>query len=145
MHDSCVVLLGLAVMDVDGEGVPGMAPELFVVGAAPLLRADEQVFEAMIQGWSDQQLSRGLRTDTINGRVLLLRRFQWFTAEGPWSWRPVDLDEFTAELRGERKALPTIRASQGSLRRFLDYMIDPIRVVGGLRGVVRDVSGADLL
>jgi len=33
MHDSCVVLLGLAVMDVDGQRVPGMAPALFVVGA----------------------------------------------------------------------------------------------------------------
>jgi hypothetical protein len=33
--------------------VPGMAPELFVVGEQ-LLRADEQVFEAMVQGrsWS---------------------------------------------------------------------------------------------
>ena len=60
-----------------------MAPALFVVGAAPLLRADEQVFEAMIQGWSDQQLSRGLRADTINGRVLMLRGFQRFTAGGP--------------------------------------------------------------
>lgn len=102
-----------------------MAPALFVVGAAPLLRADEQVFEAMIQGWSDQQLSRGLRTDTINGRVLMLRRFQRFTAEWPWSWRPVDLEEFTAELRGEQKSLPTVRAYQGSLRQFLDFVADP--------------------
>ena len=61
MPDSCVVLLGLAVMDVDGQGVPGMAAALFVVGAAPLLRADDQVFEAMIEGWADQQLSRGLK------------------------------------------------------------------------------------
>jgi len=43
----------LAVVDVDGQSVPGMAPAVFVVGA-PLLRTDEQVFEAMIQGWSDQ-------------------------------------------------------------------------------------------
>ena len=102
-----------------------MAPALVVVGAAPLLRADEQVFEAMIQGWSDQQLSRGLRADTINGRVLMLRRFQRYTNDWPWSWRPVDLDEFTAELRGEQKSLPTIRAYQGSLRQFLDFVADP--------------------
>ena len=118
-------LLGLAVMDVNGQGVPGMAPALFGVGAAPLLRADEQEFEAMIQGWTDQQLSRGLRTDTINGRVLMLRRFQRFTVEWPWSWRPVDLDEFTAERRGEQKSLPTIRAYQGSLRQFLNFVSDP--------------------
>lgn len=68
----------------------------------------------MIQGWSNQRLSRGLPTDTIYGRVLMLRRFQRFTAEWPWTWRPVDLDESTAELRGEQKSLPTIRAYQGS-------------------------------
>ena len=124
MHDSCVVRIGLAVMDVDGQGVPGSAPALFVVGGAPLLRADEQVFEAMIQGWTDQQLSRGLRADAINGRLLMLRRFQRFTAEWPWTWRPVDLDEFTADLRSEKKALPTVRAYQGSLRQFLDFVSD---------------------
>jgi integrase/recombinase XerC len=102
-----------------------MAPPLFVVGDAPLLRADEQVFEAMVQGWSDQQLSRGLRPDTVSGRTLMIQRFQRFSADWPWAWRPVDLDEFTAELRGERKALPTIRAYQGSLRQFLDYVSDP--------------------
>lgn len=95
-----------------------MAPALFVVGAAPLLRADEQVFEAMIRGWSDQQLSWGLRADTIDGRVLMLRRFQRYTNDWPWGWRPVDLDEFTAELRGEQKSLPTIRIYQCSPRQF---------------------------
>src|SRR6476660_7452018 len=125
MHDSCIVLIHGVAVSVDGRMVPGMAPALFVVGAAPLLRADDQVFEAMIQGWSDQQLSRGLRTDTINGRVLMLRRFQRFTADWPWNWRPVDVDEFTAELRGEQRSLPTVRAYQGSLRQFLDFVSDP--------------------
>ena len=46
-------------------------------------------------------------------------------ADWPWNWRPVDLDEFTAELRGEQKSLPTVRAYQGSLRQFLDLVSDP--------------------
>ena len=57
---------------------PGSAPPLFLAGDAPLLRADEQVFEAMLEGWSEQQRSRGLRTDTIDGRLLAVRRFQRF-------------------------------------------------------------------
>jgi hypothetical protein len=32
MHDSCVFLHDLAVMDVMVKGVPGMAPALFLVG-----------------------------------------------------------------------------------------------------------------
>lgn len=42
---------------------PGLAPPLLPAGDAPLLRADEQVFEAMLEGWSEQQRSRGLRTE----------------------------------------------------------------------------------
>ena len=65
---------------VAGTGnVLGAAPELFVVGASPLLRPDEQVFEAMLAGWRDQQLSRNLAADTIEGRLGTVRRFQQFT------------------------------------------------------------------
>jgi hypothetical protein len=124
-HDSCIVVSHKVVVSVDVRKVPGTAPALFVVGDAPLLRADEQVFDAMIQGRSDQQLSRGLRPDTISGRTLMIQRFQRFSVDWPWVWRPVDLDEFTAELRGERKSLPTIRAYQGALRQFLDYVSNP--------------------
>ncbi len=103
----------------------GSAPPLFLAGEAPLLRADEQVFEAMLEGWSEQQRSRGLRTETIDGRLLALRRFQRFTADWPWAWRPVDLEDFTSELRGDRKSLATVRSYQRALRQFRDYVADP--------------------
>ena len=106
-------------------GGPGTAPALFVVGTAPLLHAEQQVFEAMLDGWRDQQLARNLKPDTISERLSAVRRFQRFTNDWPWVWRPVDLEEFTAELRGERRALSTIRAYQGHLRQFLDYAADP--------------------
>lgn len=46
------------VMATDSER--GVAPELFML-TAPLLRPEEQVFEGMIDGWINQQRSRGLR------------------------------------------------------------------------------------
>jgi hypothetical protein len=52
-------------------------------------------------------------------------RFQRFTNDWPWCWRPIDLEEFTAQLRGERRALSTIRAHHDHLRLFLDYAADP--------------------
>ena len=98
---------------------------MFVVGGAPLLHAEEQMFEAMLAGWRDQQLARNLHADTIKDRLLGVRRFQRFTNDWPWAWRPVDVEEFTAQLRGEGRALATIRAYQGGLRQFLDYVADP--------------------
>lgn len=41
---------------------PGAAPALFVAGGSPLLRPEEQVFEAMLEGWRDQQLARNCRS-----------------------------------------------------------------------------------
>ena len=34
-------------------------------------------------------------------------RFQRFTRDWPWRWRPVEPEEFTAQLRGERRARST--------------------------------------
>jgi len=107
--------------------LPGSAPRLFVAGAVPLLRAEEQVFEAMLEGWRDQQLSRNLNRTTIDDRLQLVRRFQRFTNEWPWHWRPGDVEDFSAELRDRRPggALSTIRGYQSHLRLFCEYAADP--------------------
>ena len=105
--------------------VPGAAPGLFVLGRQRLLRPDEQVFEAMLAGWRDQQLSRNLGEATVRRRLEGVRRFQRFTSDWPWRWRPVDLEEFTARLRGERRARSTIRSYHGDLRLFCEYAADP--------------------
>lgn len=101
--------------------VPGSAPQLFLAGTSPLLRPDEQVFAAMVDGWRKQQLSRNLGVQTIKMRVDLVRRFQQYTNEFPWHWRPMDVEEFFADLRGERRARSTLRSYQSSLRMFCDY------------------------
>jgi len=105
--------------------VPGAAPGLLVLGQQRLLRPDEQVFEAMLAGWHDQQLSRNLGEATVRRRLEGVRRFQRFTNDWPWGWRPVDLEEFTAQLRGERRARSTIRSYHGDLRLFCEYAADP--------------------
>lgn len=105
--------------------VPGTAPELFVLGRQRLLRPDEQVFEAMLAGWRDQQLCRNLGEATVRRRLDGVRRFQRFTNDWPWQWRPVDLEEFSAELRGQRRARSTIRAYHADVRLFCDYAADP--------------------
>ncbi|MBP2527356.1 MULTISPECIES: tyrosine-type recombinase/integrase [Nocardiaceae] len=105
--------------------VPGSAPQLFLAGTSPLLRPDEQVFAAMVDGWRKQQLSRNLGVQTIKMRVDLVRRFQQYTNEFPWHWRPMDVEEFFADLRGERRARSTLRSYQSSLRMFCDYAADP--------------------
>lgn len=107
--------------------VPGAAPSLFVVSGAPLLHPEAQVFEGMLSGWSDQQLSRNLAKSTIEDRLAAVRRFQRFTNEWPWTWRPQDVEEFTAHLRSDGlvRALSTIRSYQGHVRLFLEYAADP--------------------
>lgn len=105
--------------------VPGGAPALFVAGGTPLLHAEEQTFEAMLAGWRDQQLSRNLCAETVRSRLLAVRRFQRYTNDWPWAWRAVDVEEFSAELRTGERTVATVRAYQGALRQFLDYVCDP--------------------
>jgi integrase/recombinase XerC len=78
------------------------AAHLVVVSGAPLLRPDVQVFEAMLDGWTNQQMARNLATETIRARVELVRRFQAHTGEFPWRWAPAHVEEWSTDLRGVR-------------------------------------------
>ena len=69
-------------------------------GSPSLLRADEQVFEARLEGWRDQQLSRNLNRNTFEDRLQLVRRFQRFTNDWPWHCKPGS--EFTCDRCHER-------------------------------------------
>ncbi len=83
------------------------------------------MFEAMLRGWRAQQTARGLRADTIEPRVRLVRRFLAFTNEYPWGWGPGHVEEWTLSLRGEAHLAPaTIRGYQVDLRLFSEYLID---------------------
>jgi len=105
--------------------VPGAAPLLLIDGTSRLLRPDEQVFEAMLEGWVNQQLARSLKKSTIEARVALVRRFQRHTNEYPWSWRPVDVEEFIGDRTSRERpiALSTVRSDAAAIRGFCDYVI----------------------
>jgi hypothetical protein len=87
------------------------------------LRPEDAMVEAMLRGWRAQQAARGLRADTAGYRERLVRRFQAFTNEFPWQWRPAHVDEWT--LTAERHLAPsTIRGYQTGLRLFSEYLTD---------------------
>ena len=48
-----------------------------------VFRAEERVFDAMVDGWRAQMIARGLTTATIENRSRLVRRFQEFTGKFP--------------------------------------------------------------
>ncbi|WP_431801165.1 tyrosine-type recombinase/integrase [Microbacterium sp. bgisy203] len=80
----------------------------------------------MVRGWELQQRSRGLRSETIRQRVQSIRRFQEWSGEYPWTWRPQDVEEYTAH-RASRKNLrrTTLRHDHETIRMFCGYLIDP--------------------
>ena len=51
------------------EELPGFIPRVLRLNDVSLLRADETVFNAMVDGWRAQMLARGLAVDTIKVRV----------------------------------------------------------------------------
>jgi hypothetical protein len=48
----------------------GTATSILPDGLA-YLDAEERVFDAMLEGWRRQQVSRGLKRDTIHGRATI--------------------------------------------------------------------------
>jgi len=89
------------------------------------LHPEEVVAEAMLRGWRSQMTARGLTAGTVEGRVKMVRRFVAFSGDYPWQWRPEDVDDWSAHLRGPGGvSSSTLRGYQGSLRQFCDYLVD---------------------
>jgi integrase/recombinase XerD len=65
------------------EIIPGRIPEILARQEVGLLRADQQVFEAMLNGWRAQLLARGLSTSYIASSGRVVERFQEHTVESP--------------------------------------------------------------
>ena len=117
------------------ELLPGGVPEFLSSEGVALFRAEDRVFEAMVDGWRAQMLARGLAVDTIKQVTSAVVRFQQFTNDYPWSWTAHDVDEFFAMKRsGERSiALSTLRSYSGAVRGFCSYVCDrPLRVGGAV-------------
>lgn len=109
------------------DAVPGFVPRLLTDPAVGLFRADERVFTAMLDGWRAQMLARGLTFGTIEGRCQLVARFQVYSAEFPWQWRPVDIEYFLSELRSGKQplSLTTLRSYSNAVAMFCAYFTHP--------------------
>jgi hypothetical protein len=57
------------------------------------------VFEAMLDGWRNQQLARNLALSTITQRATRLRAFLAHADAFPWQWTPQQADEWFGDLR----------------------------------------------
>ncbi len=88
-----------------------------------LVSSAELAFRRMLDGWSTQQASRGLRSSTIESRRSCVRRLFEFTGAYPWDWGPSDLEEFTTRLLNGPKpvALSTARHYQEAISLFCTY------------------------
>ncbi|WP_405592285.1 site-specific integrase [Streptomyces sp. NBC_01190] len=104
------------------EGAAG----LHLVQDVPLLHPEEQVFQAMLDGWRNQQLARNLSFGTVESRERLVRRFRHFADAGPWAWAAADADEFFTDARAVKNVShSTLLGYQTTLRQFCSYLTDP--------------------
>ena len=90
------------------------------------LHEEKFVFDSMLEGWAEQQLSRGLERRTTETRAKLIRRFQGFADSYPWEWTSSDLESFSVHRTSGRAPLAksTLRAYQTIVRMFCDYLVD---------------------
>jgi integrase/recombinase XerD len=116
------------------ESVPGFVPELLRADGIGLFRADERVFEAMLDGWRAQMLARGLTTATITTSCGVVERFQRYVGTFPWQWQPCDIEDYLADRRSGAKpvSVTTLRADSGAVAAFCGYLASPAYGWGSL-------------
>jgi hypothetical protein len=105
----------------DGTAPTGAASEL-AAGGLSLLHPEEQVFDAMLTGWRNQQLARRLAFSTVEQRERMVRAFAVHSQSYPWLWTAQLVDEWMTDLRGVRAS--TLRGYQIALRLFCAYATD---------------------
>jgi integrase/recombinase XerC len=110
---------------VRAEDLAGSA-RLYLAAGVPLLRPGEQVFEAMLGGWRNQQLARNLAFSTVEGRENRVRDFARHCDAAPWEWSAQLADEWFTDIRAVRgSARSTLRSYQEALRLFCAFVTDP--------------------
>lgn len=90
------------------------------------LHEAEWLFDRMVGGWGDQQVSRGLAAQTVKVRKKFMKRFADYCEKMPWDWGPGDLEDFTTSIVSGASpvAKSTVRAYQMMIRIFCDYITD---------------------
>ncbi|MFI5694837.1 hypothetical protein ACIA58_23480 [Kribbella sp. NPDC051586] len=111
-------------MDDRGE-IPGAAG-LGLVDGVSLFRPEEQVFEATLEGFANQQLARNLAYSTVKAREHQVRAFAGRAEAFPWRWSANLVDEWFSDQRAVRHvARSTVRSYQVAIRGFCSYLTDP--------------------
>jgi integrase len=111
---------------VEGRGdLPGAA-HLVLVDGVGYLAPEQAVMEAMLEGWARQQRVRFLRPETIQRRLVVVRRMVDFSDLYPWQWTAPEIEAFLDHLRGGSRPIvvSTARSYVIDLRMFLDYLVD---------------------
>jgi integrase/recombinase XerC len=105
--------------------VAGLA-SLHLVDGVSLLRPEEQVLDAMMDGWRQQQLARNLARSTIESRKNQVRAFVEHVNAYPWQWTAAMADEWCADLRTvHHLKRSSLRTYQRALKLFCHYLTDP--------------------
>lgn len=108
------------------EGSLAGSARLARLDGVALLRPDEQVFEAMLEGWRNQGLARNLARTTVQARERQVRAFQAHAGTFPWEWTAMHADEWFADLRAVHHCTrSTVRGYQVAVRGFCAFTIDP--------------------
>lgn len=111
-----------------------MGQDQFVAGSASLqlvdgvslLRPEEQMFTAMLDGWRSQQLAQNLALSTIEGRRGRVRAFVEYVNAFPWQWTAAMVDEWFADLRSVHHVKrSSVRTYQQAVKLFCHYLTDP--------------------
>lgn len=111
----------------DESGAPRrLSARSLIASGVGLVHPEEQVLEAMLDGWERQMLARNLSAGTVRNRRAQVRAFVEHSNEYPWTWMPRHADDWFADLRSVKGcALSTIRNYQVGLRTFGEYVTDP--------------------
>ena len=99
---------------------------LHVFDGTPEESVEHATFEAMVDGWRTQRLSRNLAFGTVESGARIVRRFQAETGDYPWCWSAADLERFMGELRvRDALAHSTVRNYGLTIGAFCSYVCDP--------------------
>jgi len=101
---------------------PAGSAALVLVESVVPLHPEDNLFEAMLEGWRRQHCARRLSPGVIAQRERIVRRFAEYTQAWPWQWRAEHLDAFLTEARWTHS---TIRSYQTTIALFMDYLCDP--------------------
>jgi integrase/recombinase XerC len=103
------------------EHIAGSA-SLCLADGVPLLHPEDQVFEAMLRGWRNQQMARNLAPSTVNSHEHQVRAFMRNADAYPWLWSSSLADEWFSDLRSVRHVgRSTVRSYQVAIRGFCAF------------------------